>query len=190
MKMFKKAVALAAFAAVTSLMAQSAIGATVAGTPIFQEIDDAFGGFTLTFGNNFTNNDRNGSFDDMFRFNIGSSFETGGSVSSDFTSTQALTLTSFKLVNYTFDASNNVVILSSTNAAQLLPNYYRFHADNLVQGNYYLEVTGTVQGSNGGAYGGSLNVTALEPVPEPATYGMLLGGLGLLGYAARRKKQS
>jgi hypothetical protein len=29
----------------------------------------------------------------------------------------------------------------------------------------------------------------LAPVPEPATYGMLLGGLGLLGYMARRRKQ-
>ncbi|MYM67378.1 PEP-CTERM sorting domain-containing protein [Pseudoduganella sp. FT55W] len=30
--------------------------------------------------------------------------------------------------------------------------------------------------------------SALEAVPEPATYGMLLAGLGLLGYAARSKQ--
>lgn len=35
-------------------------------------------------------------------------------------------------------------------------------------------------------YGGSLSVTA---VPEPATYGMLLGGMAVLGFAARRRKQ-
>ena len=30
----------------------------------------------------------------------------------------------------------------------------------------------------------------ISPVPEPATYGMLLAGLGLLGFMARRRKES
>ncbi len=39
--------------------------------------------------------------------------------------------------------------------------------------------------------GGSLDnvrLTATSPVPEPETYAMMLAGLGLLGFAARRKK--
>ena len=37
-----------------------------------------------------------------------------------------------------------------------------------------------------GAY---TDVTAAAAVPEPATYAMLLGGLGLIGAVVRRRKQ-
>lgn len=40
--------------------------------------------------------------------------------------------------------------------------------------------------SNMGIYTGVSSFTS--PVPEPATYGMMLGGLALLGFAARRRK--
>jgi PEP-CTERM motif len=35
-----------------------------------------------------------------------------------------------------------------------------------------------------------VRVTSLSPVPEPQTYALLLAGLGLMGYAARRRKPS
>jgi hypothetical protein len=56
-------------------------------------------------------------------------------------------------------------------------------ADLLLHGVLTLVVSGT-SGSNA-SYSGTINVTA---VPEPETYGMLLGGLGLLGVVARRRK--
>lgn len=43
-----------------------------------------------------------------------------------------------------------------------------------------------VQGGNGGWY---TNTVAVSPVPEPETYAMFLGGLGLMGAVARRKKK-
>ncbi|WP_317205306.1 FxDxF family PEP-CTERM protein [Janthinobacterium sp.] len=54
----------------------------------------------------------------------------------------------------------------------------------LSAGSYFLKVEGNVIGNGGGTYGGDLTVSA---VPEPETYAMLLAGLGLLGFAARRK---
>ncbi|MCP2007943.1 FxDxF family PEP-CTERM protein [Duganella violaceipulchra] len=47
-----------------------------------------------------------------------------------------------------------------------------------------LTIKGTDHGV--GSYAGTLDVTS--PVPEPATYGMLLGGLALMGALARRRK--
>ena len=43
--------------------------------------------------------------------------------------------------------------------------------------------------SNGGSYGGNINLL-LAPVPEAETYAMLLGGLALMGVVARRRKQA
>jgi len=58
--------------------------------------------------------------------------------------------------------------------------------DALISGNYGFTVTGSTAIANlGGSYSGNLNLAA--PVPEPATYAMLLVGVGLLGFTARRR---
>ena len=57
----------------------------------------------------------------------------------------------------------------------------------LMAGNYRLTVSGDADGNFGGTYGLNLSVSA---VPEPATYGMMLVGLGLLGFASRRRDAS
>ncbi|MET0378409.1 MAG: FxDxF family PEP-CTERM protein [Spongiibacteraceae bacterium] len=57
---------------------------------------------------------------------------------------------------------------------------------DLAGGDYAFEVTGKSKGLLGGAY--KFNMTAnLSPIPEPATYAMLLAGLGLVGVMARRR---
>ena len=59
--------------------------------------------------------------------------------------------------------------------------------NNLVAGNYYLQVSGTMVSDTGASFGGAV---MLAPVPEPETYGMMLGGLGVLGFLARRRHGS
>jgi hypothetical protein len=49
---------------------------------------------------------------------------------------------------------------------------------------YEVRATGTVVGSSG-SYGGAL---VLSPVPEPEIYAMVAVGMGLIGWASRRKK--
>ncbi len=52
-------------------------------------------------------------------------------------------------------------------------------------------LTLTIHGFNtgGGSYGGDINIL-MAPVPEPETYAMLLGGLGILAFLARGRKSS
>ncbi len=53
---------------------------------------------------------------------------------------------------------------------------------------YELIVTGDYSGSSEfGSYAGNI---AISPIPEPETYAMLLVGLGLIGFAARRRKHN
>lgn len=56
----------------------------------------------------------------------------------------------------------------------------------LASGTYGFDIVGTTIGGKGGSYSGTLGLT-LTPVPEPETYSMFVVGLGLLGFAARRK---
>ncbi|MBB3122346.1 FxDxF family PEP-CTERM protein [Pseudoduganella violacea] len=49
-----------------------------------------------------------------------------------------------------------------------------------------LVVSGVSKGA--ASYSGTLDLVA-APVPEPTTYGMMLGGMGVLAFLARRRKQ-
>ncbi|QQV78733.1 PEP-CTERM sorting domain-containing protein [Sphingomonas aliaeris] len=53
-------------------------------------------------------------------------------------------------------------------------------------GSYTLTTTGTLRGTNG-AYGGNIAFNAAA-VPEPATWGLMVLGFGMIGAAARGRK--
>lgn len=67
---------------------------------------------------------------------------------------------------------------------------------------YTLDYTATVPANDASGFGsvqyalhltglaGCLDCTAADPIPEASTYAMMLAGLGLVGFAARRRKQT
>jgi hypothetical protein len=62
---------------------------------------------------------------------------------------------------------------------------------NLAAGNYFFEVTGNATGVLGADYDLSINANTpgnpLPGVPEPANMALLLAGLGLMGFMAKRR---
>lgn len=60
-------------------------------------------------------------------------------------------------------------------------------SDNLNAGDYYVLVSGNLVSDTAASFGGAV---MMAPVPEPETYGMMLAGLGVLGFLARRRKQA
>jgi hypothetical protein len=64
---------------------------------------------------------------------------------------------------------------------------YGWLVNEPIVGPLVLTVEGIVVGAPGGAsasYAGTINIS---PIPEPETYGMLLGGLGILAWLSRKK---
>jgi hypothetical protein len=61
-------------------------------------------------------------------------------------------------------------------------------SDNLTAGNYYVLVSGNLVSDTSASFGGAVMLSPMAPVPEPETYGMMLAGLGVLGFLARRRK--
>ncbi|HHS99627.1 MAG TPA: PEP-CTERM sorting domain-containing protein [Thiomicrospira sp.] len=60
-----------------------------------------------------------------------------------------------------------------------------FYGD-LDAGSYYLTLSGKIKGESSNY---SISTLSVSPVPEPSTYALMLAGLGLVGFMARRRKQ-
>jgi len=151
---------------------------------------------TANFGNNFFSN---GSFTDTFTFTVDTTGVFSASVSGGYFTFPSVgqvwgvDITGFSLtgpVSATGDEVEAVIPFTSFSA-----DNWTISTTNLVAGSYSLSVSGTaipisifpVTAATG--YGGQafLEVSA---VPEPETYGMMLAGLGLMGFVAARRKSA
>lgn len=79
------------------------------------------------------------------------------------------------------DVASNTVLGSDTNGF----DGWSLTATLPDAGLYRLVVEGTTSGNFGGKYEGELSVAL---IPEPSTYALMLAGLGVVGFLAKRRK--
>ncbi len=83
------------------------------------------------------------------------------------------------------EADSSYTMLPTTFTSGIIEFY---PVSSLSSGSYGFRVTGsTLLPDMGGAYAGTLNLST-EPVPEPATYLMLLIGVGLLAFTSKARE--
>ena len=149
------------------------------------------------FGDTFAANNQGSTFSDRFNFDVANMTGTGtgttGTTGTGMNSLDAiissisrsadtgLAITGLSLYN-----SAGTLVSSGKMLDQGAVDVWTISGNNLASGNYYLQVTGNLVGNTGAAFGGAISMAA--PVPEPETYGMMLAGLGVLGFLARRRK--
>ena len=126
----------------------------------------------------FGNTPTAGAFTDTLTFTVLSPMIFSGSLTSVVSGTQNVDFTS---ITITPGASLSFVRLLGDPVEVWATPTGGF---TLAGGAYTLTLIGTNSASSG-SYGGNVAVTA---VPEPATYAMLFAGLGIVGFAARRRR--
>ena len=176
MKNFK---ALVAAAAITAAMfgpsVASAADVSKPVAPVTQFGNSGFfaDGFVSPAGSTFT---------EKFTFNV-----TGAPsrLSADVSSVGSDAWNGLALTGFSLHTSGGSLISTTNESKTGQFDYFTAKSGLLAVGSYYLQVTGSVLSNNGSTFTGNI---ALSAVPEPETYALMLGGLGLVGFAARRRK--
>jgi hypothetical protein len=176
MKNPKSLVAAIMFA--TASFASSSVLAQISSPPAPLDLMDN----SAFFGDTFAMNNQGQTFADRFTFSITDPVpQTFDAIVSSISRTQDTGLDITGLALYD---STNALLTSGTSMSGGRIDVWTLSNTNLPTGEYYLQVSGNMVGTAGASFGGAV---MLAPVPEPETYGMMLGGLGLLGFLARRR---
>jgi len=140
----------------------------------------------VLFGADFNNVSVGDVFNDRFLLTFDTTMTLGLTVTSAGTEKMpGLDLTEFSLYN----AANNQLVWSGKQISSGLFDQWDLNTGAIASGSYYLQVSGVLQAANGVFQGEGLMYGAALPVPEPATYTMLLGGLAIAGAGALRRRR-
>jgi hypothetical protein len=120
------------------------------------------------------------SFADKYTFTLTGATDLTADIFSFSSANTGLGITGLGLYS-----ADGTLVLGGTQLGDTTTSHWQLTTTNLAAASYYLQVSGNVIAQPAIYSGGVVTVSA---VPEPATYGMLLGGLGLVGFLARRRK--
>lgn len=129
----------------------------------------------------------NGSFTDIWTFNLGTTSIVAASITN-----VAISFGNFsfgEIANFSALLNGTPLLLggsSQTTNGVTVATQVLAGSTTLPAGFYQLKVSGTTVGGQA-SYGGNIVAT---PVPEPETYAMLLAGLGVVGFLARRRQSA
>lgn len=176
--MKSKSILLAAFAACALFAgaAQAAKDISSANQQILQD-----GAVSHQWKQSYKKNNQGNFFNDIFAFRLD---QTRG-VSFSLRSTSPSASTGLDMTGFALFGADDHLILNGTMRTSGALDGWDLET-TLGQGNYYLKISGTLVSNTGGTY--DANGRVFAPVPEPATYALLLGGLAVVGGMAARRR--
>jgi hypothetical protein len=167
------------------VLATASLGTSVADAAVIVTPDQALDlvGTGAFFGDSFDINNMANTFSEHFTFSVSGVPADLDAIVASISRTAATGLDITGLGLYT--SGGTQVTLGTARSTGAI-DVWTLTSDNLALGNYYLQVSGTLVSNTSGSFGGAM---LLAPVPEPGAYGMMLAGLGVVGFIGLRRRE-